>query len=211
VSAPPPLAVLDLGRRPYPEVWALQRELVDARLAGTRPDTLVLCEHDHVITVGRTKDARQHLVAPGDVPVVEIERGGDVTYHGPGQLVGYPIVLLGEGERDLHRLLRSLEEALIVALERACGVAAGRRAGLTGVWVGARKIASIGVAVRRWVTYHGFALNLQPDLAYFGRIHPCGLDPEVMTSVAALGHPVDEARVKAEVARGLAEALGRTL
>src|SRR5262249_28523988 len=157
--------------------------------AGGAPDTLILVEHPHVITLGRARDARANLVAPGDVPVVEIERGGDVTYHGPGQLVAYPIVALGDGERDLHRFLRSLEDGIIGTLA-ALGVAAGRRAGATGVWVDGRKVASIGISCRRWVTFHGLALNVATDLGYFARINPCGFDAAVMTSVAELtGRP----------------------
>jgi lipoyl(octanoyl) transferase len=135
------------------------------------------------------------VLAAGDVPVVEIERGGDVTYHGPGQLVAYPIVLLGEGERDLHKFLRNLEEAILETVAAMGVEGAGRKPGATGVWIGAggrsdaeppqRKIASIGIACRRWVTFHGLALNVTTDLSYFRRIQPCGFDPGVMTSVAA--------------------------
>lgn len=151
------------------------------------------------------------MLAAGDVPVVEIERGGDATYHGPGQLVAYPIVKLGEGERDLHRFLRHLEEAMIRTLAER-GVAAGRREGATGVWIGERKIASIGIACRRWVTFHGLALNVSTDLAYFQRIAPCGFDAAVMTSLAReLGAPATVDEIKPRLAAHLAGALGRRL
>ena len=172
---------VDLGRQRYEETWALQKELVVRRQAGALPDVFLTVEHDEVITVGRRRGARDNILAAG-MPVVEIERGGDVTYHGPGQLVGYPIVALDEKERDLHAYLRALEEALI-ALAAAHGVAAGRNPGLTGVWVGPRKLASIGIAVRRWVTFHGFAVNAWTDLARFAALRPCGLEASVMTSL----------------------------
>ncbi|RMH40008.1 MAG: lipoyl(octanoyl) transferase LipB, partial [Deltaproteobacteria bacterium] len=150
-----------------------------------------------------------NVLAPGDVEVVPIERGGDATYHGPGQLVAYPIVLLRDGERDLHRFLRNLEEAMI----RTCGdfgLDAGRVAGRTGVWIGPRKIASIGIACRRWVTFHGLALNVTTDLSYFRRINPCGFDAAVMTSMAAeLGRPVAMAEVKRALVAHLGDTLGR--
>jgi lipoyl(octanoyl) transferase len=170
-------------------------------------------EHPHVITLGRTRGALAHLVAPGEVEVVEVERGGDVTYHGPGQIVAYPILLLREEERDLHRFLRNLEEAMIRALARF-GLAAGREAGKTGVWVGtaARKLASIGIACRRWVTFHGLALNVTTDLGYFARIQPCGFDPTVMTSMAReLGRDPGFDAVKAALVAELGVALGRRL
>jgi lipoyl(octanoyl) transferase len=148
--------------------------------------------------------------------VIAIERGGDVTYHGPGQLVAYPIVLLGEGERDLHRFLRNLEEAVI----RTCaafGLACDREPGATGVWTtsrsGARKkLCSIGIACRRWVTFHGLALNVATDLSYFARINPCGFDSAVMTSMAAeLDRPLTVADVSPILARDLAAVLDRTI
>ena len=158
-----------------------------------------------------------NVVAPGDVEVVPIERGGDVTYHGPGQLVAYPIVLLGDGERDLHRYLRNLEEAMIRTLARY-GIAAGREEGKTGVWTstggvgGARKLASIGIACRRWVTFHGLALNVTTDLSYFHRINPCGFEASVMTSMAVeCGRgDLDMTDVKRHLARDLGEVLGRS-
>jgi lipoate-protein ligase B len=168
---------------------------------------LLLVEHPHVVTLGRKQSAPANVLAR-DMPVIEIERGGDVTYHGPGQLVGYPILQLDGDERDLHVYLRNLEEALI----RACvelGLHAGRREGLTGVWIDdARKIASIGIAVRKWVTYHGFALNVATELERFTAINPCGLDAAVMTSVS---RELQRAVSVGEVAPRVVAHLGATL
>jgi lipoyl(octanoyl) transferase len=202
--------VIDLGRLDYREARDRQLEWVAARQRGERQDALLLVEHPHVITVGRRLGALANLLRPGEVEVIEVERGGDVTYHGPGQIVAYPILALGDGERDLHRFLRNLEEAMISTLARF-GIAGSREPGKTGVWVaeGARKIASIGIACRKWITFHGLALNVTTDLAYFARIQPCGFDARVMTSMAAeLGSDVvDVGRVKT----ALVDDLGRTL
>jgi lipoyl(octanoyl) transferase len=180
-----PDGVLEVRRWPrteYHEARRRQEELVDARVRGEVGDVLVLTEHEPVITVGRGANAEGLAQATG-LPVVQVERGGEATYHGPGQLVAYPILALPEARRDLHRYLRDLEEVVIRVLAEV-GVEAARREGLTGVWIGQRKACSIGVAVRRWVTWHGFALNLATDLAAFRAFKPCGLDPEVMTNVA---------------------------
>jgi lipoyl(octanoyl) transferase len=183
------LEVVDLGRRPYTEALELQRALRLQRLSGALPhDLLLLVEHDPVYTMGRGTQASSLPVAPellraSGAEVVEIERGGDVTWHGPGQLVGYPIIHLSAHREDLHWYLRTLEAALIDALS-VLGLRGGREDGKTGVWVGGRKIASIGIHVKQWVTLHGFALNVHPDLAWFARIVPCGLDGVTMTSVA---------------------------
>jgi lipoate-protein ligase B len=174
-----------LGTRDYGDAWELQKRLVARRQADEIDDVLLLVEHPHVITVGRTTGAARNLVAPGDMPVFEIERGGDVTYHGPGQLVGYPILKLDGDERDLHKYLRNLEEAMIRVLARH-GISGERNPGYTGVWSGGRKLASIGVAVKRWVTLHGFALNVTTDLARFRAINPCGLEASVMASIQSL-------------------------
>lgn len=199
-----------LGRRPYQEAWDLQHALVAAIAAGDAPDTLLLVEHEPVITLGRRRGAADNVFDAGGLPVIETERGGDVTYHGPGQLVGYPLLALGEGERDLHAYLRDLEGVLIDVLS-ARGLAADRLPGQTGVWVQGRKLASVGVAVRRWVTYHGFALNVSTDLAPFRRMNPCGLPASVMASMDDLmpaGAPPVEA-IAAEVAARFPAAFGR--
>jgi lipoate-protein ligase B len=166
---------------PYAAAHALQEELVLAHAQGSQGDVLLLCEHDPVVTVGRGADAAEVRV-PG-VEVVAVERGGEATYHGPGQLVAYPILLLPEGRRDLHRYLRDLEEVVIRVLLEV-EIEGERRFGLTGVWVAGKKICSIGVAVRRWVTWHGLALNLTAGARDFAGFRPCGLDPSVMTCVA---------------------------
>ncbi len=177
------LEVRRLGRTRYEEAHALQQELVQQRIAGELGDLLLLTEHEPVVTVGRgTPAEEQRLLATAGIPVIEVERGGEATYHGPGQLVAYPILALPEGRRDLHRYLRDLEEVVIGVLAELA-LEGLRRPGLTGVWIGARKVCSIGVAVRRWVTWHGLALNLHTDLAPFRRFHPCGLAPDVMTRV----------------------------
>jgi lipoate-protein ligase B len=205
--------VLDLGLRDFASVWELQRQLVAARQRDEIPDTLVLVEHPDVITLGRGT-RRENLLRPDDMPVFEIERGGDVTYHGPGQLVGYPIFLLRQDERDLHRYLRNLEEALIRAISEL-GLAVGRRAGWTGVWMlegPPRKLASIGVAVKRWVTLHGFALNVSTDLSRFSAINPCGLEAQVMASLSScLGREVSIDELRGPVVRHLGEIFGRDL
>jgi lipoyl(octanoyl) transferase len=184
------LAVARCGRVPYDAALAWQEALVARRIAGG-PDALLLLEHPPVYTLGRGADAR-FLCAAGDgaVPVVRVGRGGQVTYHGPGQLVGYPIIDLRAHRPDVRWYVRSLEAVLIDALGDL-GIRAERREGLTGVWVGSRKIASIGVAIRRWVTWHGFALNIGADLAGFGAITPCGIEGVVMTSVAREGDAAD--------------------
>lgn len=202
--------MLDLGRTGYREAHVRQLAMVAERQRGERRDALVLVEHPHVITVGRTRGALANILRPGEVEVVEVERGGDVTYHGPGQIVAYPILLLEEGERDLHRFLRNLEEGMIRTLDR-WDIAADREPGKTGVWIqGQRKIASIGIACRKWVTFHGLALNVTTDLSYFARIQPCGFDAAVMTSMAhELGHDVSMTDVKAALVDELGVALSR--
>ena len=195
--------------REFGAAWALQKQLVAQRQADEIPDTLVLVEHPEVITLGRKQSARENVLTD-EIPLFEIERGGDVTYHGPGQLVGYPIVKLDETERDLHQYLRHLEEALI----RACadvGLEGARKPGLTGVWLGDRKVASIGIAVRRWVTLHGFALNVSTALERFGAINPCGLEAGVMTSLSqATGRALSVEALKPRVVAPLGDTLGRT-
>ena len=193
------------GTLGYAEATALQRDLVGRRRAGTIPDTLVFVDHPHVITLGKMA-RRAHLLAtrPG-VEVVETDRGGDITYHGPGQVVGYPIVDLGALRKDVKWYLERLEEVLILACARY-GVTAGRQAGMTGAWVGDRKIGAIGVRVERWVASHGFALNANTDLSYFDLIIPCGLEGKGVTSLALeTGRELDLERLRRE----LAEDFGR--
>ena len=177
-SGKPLLEVRRLSRTSYVQAHELQRELVEQRALGSISDQLLLTEHDPVITLGRGAPKMSETLA--GVPVIATERGGDATYHGPGQLVAYPIVRLDEGRRDLHRYLRDLEEVVIRMLAEV-QVEGTRKSGLTGVWLGDKKICSLGVAVRRWVTWHGFALNLRTDLDAFRNFRPCGLDPDVMT------------------------------
>lgn len=205
-----------LGRVSYAEATRLQDSLVRARRRNETPDTLLLLEHPPVITLGRAGD-RAHLLA-GDaelerrgIEVFECGRGGDVTYHGPGQLVGYPILALGEDERDAHRYLRCIEQGLIRAVADL-GVPAGRVPGLTGVWVGPDKLAAIGVRLSTgWITSHGFALNVDTDLDGFDTIVPCGIQDRGVTSLARLtGRSFEVSDVAAAVARRVAEALGRT-
>jgi lipoyl(octanoyl) transferase len=211
----PELRVMELGLMPYGEALELQRSIARQRIAGEIDhDVLLLVEHPHVVTLGRsykgaTLTATPELLRERGVEVFEVERGGDVTYHGPGQLVGYPIFDLKQHKQDLHWYLRQVEESLIVAL-REFGLEGWRNTGYTGVWVGkqpskdrdaaagmetadrppsvpprARKIASIGVHARDWVTWHGFALNVVTDLSYFDLMVPCGIDQVHMTSVGA--------------------------
>ena len=175
------LDVRRLGRTRYEDAHALQERLVEQRIAGEIPDTLLLTEHEPVVTLGRGSPPDDAAGVP--FPVVRVERGGEATFHGPGQVVVYPILLLPPERRDLHRYLRDLEQAVIDTLAEF-DVEGERREGLTGVWVGGRKICSIGVAVRRWVPWHGLALNVRTDLDAFRSFRPCGLDPEVMTRLA---------------------------
>jgi lipoyl(octanoyl) transferase len=188
-TATPHGATINWGRTRYRDAWRSQDELVAARLAGTAPDTLVFTEHEPVFTLGMRSGAARHLVwtpprlAAEGIDVVETNRGGDITYHGPGQIVGYPIVSL-EPRRDLHAYLRFLEQVLIDTAARY-GLAAARREGKTGIWLGTRKLAAIGVAVKRWVAHHGFALNVSTNLGHFSGIVPCGIIDGTVTSLAA--------------------------
>jgi len=201
------LDVRRLGVVPYAEALALQRSLVEDRRAGRIADTLLLVEHPHVLTLGvRGDGGRSHILATADalasrgVDVFEAGRGVDVTYHGPGQLVGYPIIDLNPGRRDVHRYVRDLEEVLI-RTAADYGIAAGRVDGLTGVWVGEEKLAAIGVRIARWITSHGFALNVTTNLDYFSLIVPCGIPDRGVTSISRLlGRPVELDAVAARVA-----------
>ena len=176
------LEIARLGTVDYAAALALQDALVVARRNDLIGDTLLLLEHPHVFTLGRGADQRYLLQERPGVPVFRVSRGGQVTYHGPGQLVAYPILKLEGRDRDIHLYLRRLEQTMIDALAEF-GVAAGRRIGLTGVWVDERKIGSIGVGLRRWITLHGFALNVSTELEYFGAMVPCGIANCEMTSV----------------------------
>lgn len=199
--------LLDLGRKEYGETLEIQRALAEQRARGEVSDALILVEHDPVITLGRKTSTSNFK--PQSIPVFQVERGGDATFHGPGQLVGYPIVLLTD--HDVRRHVSLIEEALIRAVARF-GVAAGRIPGHPGLWVGDKKLASIGVAVTNWVTYHGFALNVNTDLAYFELIRPCGLDPSAMISMQkVLGKEVPFDQVKAWVAKEYSLVTGLTL
>jgi lipoyl(octanoyl) transferase len=179
------LNVAWLGRIDYQGALELQNGLAASRQLNDVADTLLLLEHPHVYTLGRGADER-FILNPADIPVYRVSRGGQVTYHGPGQLIGYPIVKLESAERDVIRYLRRLEQVLIESLAML-GIKTQRRAGLTGVWIGQEKIASIGVGFRRWVSLHGFALNVTTDLSFFDAIVPCGIADCRMTSIAAQG------------------------
>jgi lipoyl(octanoyl) transferase len=179
------LTVAWLGTVEYLRALELQNGLVRARLRDEVRDVLLLLEHPHVYTLGRGADQRFVLDAAA-LPVHRVSRGGQVTYHGPGQLIGYPIVKLEDGQRDVVHYLRQLEQVVIETLATV-GIAGERLSGLTGVWVGQEKIASIGVGFRRWVSLHGFALNVTTDLSYFDAIVPCGIPDCRMTSIAARG------------------------
>lgn len=184
----------------------MQRALAEDRRAGRVGDLLLLVEHPDVITLGvRGDGGRSHILATPDtleardIEVLETGRGGDITYHGPGQIVGYPIIDLNPDRRDVHRYVRDLEDVLIRTMDDY-GIAAGRVEGLTGVWVGREKIAAIGVRIARWITSHGFALNVTTDLDYFDLIVPCGIADRGVTSVARLlGHPLDRREVEDRV------------
>lgn len=182
------LHVANLGTMRYAQALDYQREIARQRIAGELDqDLLLLVQHHPVVTLGRSSKQKNLVSTPEflnskGVELFEVERGGDVTFHGPGQLVGYPIIDLTRHKQDLHWYLRAVEEALIKALG-SIGIPAGRNTGFTGVWTRGRKIASIGVHARDWVTWHGFALNVTTDLKYFDFIVPCGIDGVVMTSV----------------------------
>jgi lipoate-protein ligase B len=195
------MLVRDLGLKEYEEVWKLQRKLVFERGEGQTPDTVLLCQHPPVYTIGRS--SKQAIPEGLPYPVHRVERGGDLTYHGPGQLVGYPILKLSEHGLKPRSYLHALEAVLMEAI-RPFEVKAETVKGFTGLWVGRKKLASIGVAVRGGVTYHGFALNVNNSLAPFRLINPCRLESDAMTSMhKLLGKPVDE--------HAVAKAVGSTL
>lgn len=199
--------LIDLGTMEYQEALELQRDLAARRAREEIPDSLILVEHPHVITLGR-KTSPSNL-GPRSIPVFQVERGGDATYHGPGQLVGYPIVLLAD--HDVRRHVRDLEEA-VIRTAKTYSIDGERVEGHPGIWVKGKKLASIGVAVTDWVTYHGTALNVNTDLGFFDLIRPCGLDPSTMTSMERLlGRPVPFEDVKARFAREYSAVTGLQL
>jgi lipoate-protein ligase B len=205
------LEVDSLGRVPYAEAWALQRELAERRKRGEIGDRLLLVEHPHVLTLGRNGRSNHVLAAPErlrqlGIEYHEIDRGGDITYHGPGQVVGYPIIDLREWKRDVVAYVRGIEQGIIAALARF-GIPSHPEPGATGVWTEQGKICAIGVHISRWVTTHGFALNWKTDLSYFGLIVPCGLQRPV-TSMEALGVSVSLEAVHGAVVEEFARSFG---
>jgi lipoate-protein ligase B len=208
--------LIELGVIDYDVAWRMQELIAAARSAGATADTLILLQHPHVFTLGRHGDASHILVRGADLLGVgatyyHSDRGGDATYHGPGQIVGYPILDLRRRGADVRQYVRDLEETLILTLSDF-GIAAGRAEGLPGVWVNGAKIAAIGVKVSRWVSRHGFALNVDPDLRYFDLIVPCGLHGRTATSMAAvLGRPVTVEEVLVSLERRFAEVFGCNL
>lgn len=199
------LEIIDWGRTDYADAFKRQKERVERRVSGACADALIFTEHHPVYTTGMRKGASEHLIwdpstlAEHGIEVLQSNRGGDITYHGPGQIIGYPILSL-KLRKDLHGYLRDIEEVVIRTL-RYFGLEASRRDGKTGIWLHTRKICAIGVAVRSWVTYHGFALNLNPDLNHFGGIVPCGITDGTITSMEIeLESKVDAEAVKRRLA-----------
>jgi lipoate-protein ligase B len=208
-----PWQLLDLGLMPYGAALDRQFAFLDARILDRIPDTLVLVEHPPVVTLGRAKTTANLRLTPQElrargIEFFEVSRGGDATYHGPGQLVGYPIFDLRHHGRDVLHFCRKVEAALIGTLA-GFGLAGRAVPGKAGVWVGERKIASLGISLRRWVTFHGFALNVGVDLAGFQVIRPCGEEPEIMTTMAALlGRRLAMSAVRDRVAAEFARVFG---
>jgi lipoate-protein ligase B len=202
--------VIDLQTRDYKETWELQLSLVELRAQALVPDVLLLVEHPHVVTMGTS--GKPENILSKRFPIYEVERGGDVTYHGYGQLVGYPIIDLTPRDKKVGRYVRDLEAMLIETLDHF-GISAQRIEGRTGVWIGEqKKIASIGVAVRSWITFHGFALNVSTDLSCFSTINPCGYESGVMTSITEqLGRPVSTSEVKGPIRNAFEHVFATTL
>lgn len=204
--------LLQLGCLPYAEVWRLQQEIAMARRDGVTPDTLMLLEHFSVYTMGRAgnKDnvkVSEEVLAARGLEVIEVDRGGDVTYHGPGQLVGYPILDLRGHGQDLHCYREQLEEVLIKTLDKY-EIKGFREPGLTGVWTDAGKIAAIGIGARGWVTMHGFSLNVSPDMSYFDLINPCGITDRPVVSMRQLGIDASLETVCATLIKQFADIFG---
>ena len=212
-----PLEVRRLGLMAYDEALALQQQLVEDRRHGRVPDQLLLLQHPPVITLGvKARSSRAHVLATDEalaaegVDLFETGRGGDVTYHGPGQLVGYPILDLKPDRCDVHGYVRDLEEVLI-RVAASFGVEAGRVAGLTGVWVGREKLAAIGVRISRWITSHGFAFNVSTNLEHFNLIVPCGITDRGVTSLSRLlGRSVAIDEVERATVASFCKVFGRT-
>src|SRR5690349_19434323 len=214
VTAAPLCELRDLGSMRYADAFGLQQQFVERRKHGEIADQLLIVEHPHVITMGRNGRDENLLAAPelldrAGVEFHRTDRGGDVTYHGPGQIVGYPIIDLREWKRDVVAYVRALEQVLIDALAEF-GIAAGRESGATGVWAGQGKVAAIGVHISRWVTSHGFALNVDTDLSYFRYIVPCGLTKPV-TSMRELGCQAHRQEIAAAVARSFGRVFDRKM
>ena len=210
------IAFADMGRTKYADAWEFQRQIFDLRHYGLVGDTLLVTEHDPVYTIGKGGD-ENHLLASeeelknGGISLFRIDRGGDITYHGPGQLVGYPIIDLQDYKADLHWYLRSLEEVLILALEEF-DIDGVREEGMTGVWVKGEKIAAIGVKISRWITMHGFALNVNTDLSKFDRIIPCGIFHKGVTSMQRiLERDIPMEEVRSVVRRAFASVFARNI
>jgi lipoyl(octanoyl) transferase len=199
------LCVRRLGRRPYEPVWRAMQAFTDTRDEAT-PDELWLVEHDPVFTLGQA-GRREHVLAPGDIPVLAVDRGGQVTYHGPGQLVAYPLVDLRRARLGVRELVLRIEQAIIDTLA-GYGVAAARRDGAPGVYVGAAKIAALGLRVRRGCSFHGLAFNIGMDLSPFARINPCGYQGLQVTQLLDCGGPSDPAEVAPRLVAALASQLG---
>ena len=209
------LLVCNLGRTRYVDTWDFQHKLVELRQRGVISDLLLFTEHEHVYTIGKAGDDN-HLLASAEellkdgTDVFHIDRGGDITYHGPGQIVGYPILDLNQHTPDIHLYLRKLEDVMIGTL-LTFGVEGRREEGMTGVWTGGEKIAAIGVKVSRWVTMHGFALNVNTDLAKFARIIPCGIFHKGVTSMEQiLGRKVPTEAVVEQLTESFASTFGST-
>ena len=200
------IEIIDWGRTEYKEAFSMQRERVKLRSSELCKDALIFTEHDPIYTIGLRKNAKQHLIwsehecTRKGINVINSNRGGDITYHGPGQIIGYPIVSI-QARRDLHGYLYVLEEVVIRTLA-AFGIESDRRKGKTGIWIeGQRKICAVGVAVSKWICYHGFALNVSPDITHYDGIVPCGItDGSVTSMVIELKHHIDIKKVKLRLA-----------
>ena len=206
------LQVVDLGTCVYGKAWDIQKDLHAKRVQNEIPDTLILVEHPHVYTLGKNANA-QHLIASQDflktrgIAIYQVDRGGDITYHGPGQLVGYPIFNLNDHHKSISWFVHTVEEVLIQFLA-SCGIPAERLEKFTGVWVDNRKIAAIGMRVSRWVTMHGFALNVSTDLSLYDGIIPCGITSKGITRIIDLKSDIQMKQVKEDIVKIFIELFG---